>query len=244
MKKKEVINDKIHKNNKPVNSRKETAIILLSGGMDSAVSLGVLLQKYEAAVLHLNYGQRTQEKELECCHKLCDYYGIKQRLIVDTSYFEQIGGSALTDRNMPVPRADLNSKDIPCTYVPFRNAHILSLATSWAEITGAVKIFIGAVSEDSSGYPDTRPEFYSAFEKVIKTGTKTGKIKIETPVIKLSKTEIVKLGIKLGVPLEYTWSCYEARDKSCGICDSCALRLRGFAGAGIKDPVEYAVNIT
>lgn len=229
---------------KRVKSGKDLAVILLSGGMDSAVSLGVLLRKYEAAALHLNYGQRTEAKELECFTRLCDHYGIKRRLIVDVSYLSQIGGSSLTDRGMIVPRADLSSKEVPNTYVPFRNAQILAIATSWAEVIGAKKIFVGAVSEDSSGYPDTRPEFYEAFEKVIKTGTKAGgAIGIETPVIKLTKAQIVRLGLKLKVPFKYTWSCYSSDEKACGVCDSCALRLRGFAGAKSKDPVEYDKSI-
>lgn len=225
-------------------AEKEIAVILLSGGMDSAVSLGVLLEKYEAAALHLNYGQLTENRELECFTSLCDHYGIKRRLIVDVGYLQQIGGSSLTDRKMIVPRANIGSKEVPNTYVPFRNAHILAIATSWAEVIGARKIFIGAVSEDSSGYPDTRPEFYEAFEKVIRTGTKAGgAIKIVTPVIKLSKAEIVRLGNKLKVPFVHTWSCYSGNEKACGVCDSCALRLRGFACAKSKDPIEYAENI-
>lgn len=220
--------------------QKEIAVILLSGGMDSAVSLGVLCRKYEPAALHLNYGQLTEPKEAECFKRLCGHYSVAKRLVVDVSYLRQIGGSSLTDHKISVPRADLNSKEIPNTYVPFRNANILAIATSWAEVIGAKKIFVGAVNEDSSGYPDTRPEFYRAFEKVIKTGTKAGAaIKIKTPVIKLSKADIVRLGIKLKVPLSYTWSCYSASDKACGVCDSCALRLRGFAEAGAKDPIEY-----
>ena len=198
---------------------KELAVILLSGGMDSAVSLGVLLEKYEAAALHLNYGQLTENRELECFTRLCDH-------------------------KMIVPRANIGSKEVPNTYVPFRNAHILAIATSWAEVIGARKIFIGAVSEDSSGYPDTRPEFYEAFEKVIRTGTKAGgAIRIVTPVIKLSKAEIVRFGNKLKVPFIHTWSCYSGNEKACGVCDSCALRLRGFACAKAKDPIEYAENI-
>lgn len=236
----------IKKNNAAAERRakKETAVILLSGGMDSAVSLGVLCRKYEPAALHLNYGQLTEPKEGECFNRLCDHYGVTKRLVVDVGYLRQIGGSSLTDHKMTVPRADLNSKEVPNTYVPFRNANILAIATSWAEVIGAKKIFIGAVSEDSSGYPDTRPEFYRAFEKAIKTGTKAGgAIKIKTPVIKLSKADIVRLGIKLKVPLIHTWSCYTDNDKACGVCDSCALRLRGFAAAGAKDPVEYRETV-
>ncbi len=225
-------------------TKKDTAVVLLSGGMDSAAALGVLAQKYQPAALHLNYGQRTEAKELDCFVRLCDHYGIKQRLIVDVSYLEQIGGSSLTDHKMIVPKANLDSNEVPNTYVPFRNAHILCIATSWAEVIGAKRIFIGAVSEDSSGYPDTRPEFYEAFEKVIKTGTRAGgAIKIETPVIDLSKAEIVKLGLKLKVPFKYTWSCYVGNEKACGVCDSCALRLRGFARAGAKDPIEYEQTV-
>lgn len=234
-------------------AKKETAVVLLSGGMDSAVAAAVAAKKYRLACLHLNYGQRTETRELECFYKLCHHYGVSERLIVDVTHLSQIGGSSLTDHHVDVPNADeyalkkggkQRASSIPNTYVPFRNAHILAIAVSWAEVIGATRIFVGAVAEDSSGYPDTRREFYDAFEKVIKTGTKPEtKIKIETPVIEMKKSEIVALGASLAVPFELTWSCYRENEKACGVCESCVLRLRGFNGAGVKDPIKYDTSI-
>lgn len=228
------------------NDRRPAAIVLVSGGMDSLVTLAVAAKDYRPYCLHLNYGQRTQMKELDCFTAICDHYGVKvpERMVVDISYLSQIGGSSLTDHSLSVPKAVLDSGEIPNTYVPFRNAHILSIAVSWAEVIGAEKIFIGAVSEDSSGYPDTRREFYDAFEKVIRQGTRPEtKIAIETPVIKMKKSQIVKLGAELSVPFEKTWSCYSENEVACGTCDSCALRLRGFASAKVHDPLPYARSI-
>jgi 7-cyano-7-deazaguanine synthase len=216
------------------------AVVLVSGGMDSCVTAAIAQQNYDMAFLHLNYGQRTEERELKAFNDIADYYKVETRLIVSTEHLKSIGGSSLTDMSMDVQRADLNRTDIPTSYVPFRNANILSIAVSWAEVIGAVKIFIGAVEEDSSGYPDCRREFYDAFNKVIDLGTKPStKINIETPIIHLSKSDIVKMGVKLQAPFHLTWSCYQSDDKACGICDSCALRLRGFKKAGIEDPIEY-----
>ena len=225
---------------------KPAAIVLVSGGMDSLVTLAMAAGDYKPYCLHLNYGQRTQIKELDCFSSICDHYGVKvsERMVVDISYLAQIGGSSLTDHRISVPEAVLDSKEIPNTYVPFRNAHILSIAVSWGEVIGAEKIFIGAVSEDSSGYPDTRREFYDAFEKVIKQGTRPEtKLTIETPVIKMKKSQIVRLGAELKAPFEKTWSCYTENDIACGVCDSCALRLRGFAAAKVHDPLPYAKSI-
>jgi 7-cyano-7-deazaguanine synthase len=220
---------------------KNLAVILLSGGMDSAFCLAKAIEMgFEPAALHLNYKQRTEERELKAYTDLCDYYNISKRLVVDINYLSQIGGSSLTDKNIEVAAANLDSKEAPSSYVPFRNANILAIAVSWAEVIGAKAIFIGAVEEDSSGYPDTRKVFFDAFEKVIETGTKEGSgIKIYTPVLNIGKDEIVKEGFALGLPFHYTWSCYKSSDKACGECDSCGLRLRAFKKAGYEDPIEY-----
>jgi 7-cyano-7-deazaguanine synthase len=216
-------------------------IVLLSGGMDSATCLAIANKECEdLACLHLNYGQRTQEKELKSFNLLCEYYKISKKLIVDVSYLSEIGGSSLTDYSIEVDKINLYSTDIPTTYVPFRNANILAISTSWAEVLNFNRIYIGAVEEDSAGYPDCRIEFYKAFEKVIELGTKPEtKIEIITPLINLKKDNIVLEGIKLKVPFELTWSCYKNNDKACGKCDSCFRRLRGFKIAGIKDPIDY-----
>ena len=218
------------------------AIVLVSGGMDSCVTAAIAwLEHSEIAFLHVSYGQRTENRERKAFNDIADFYGVEQRLEVSIEYLAQIGGSSLTDRSIEVADADLGSKEIPTSYVPFRNANILAIATSWAEVIGAGAIYIGAVAEDSSGYPDCRREFFDAFERTIETGTKPGTtIAIRTPIIDLSKGEIVKKGIELGAPLELSWSCYRNEDKACGTCDSCALRLRGFAQAGVTDPIEYS----
>ncbi|MBK7705742.1 MAG: 7-cyano-7-deazaguanine synthase QueC [Acidobacteria bacterium] len=218
------------------------AIVLVSGGMDSCVTAAIAwLEHSEIAFLHVSYGQRTENRERKAFNDIADFYGVEQRLEVSIEYLAQIGGSSLTDRSIEIAEADLGSKEIPMSYVPFRNANILAIATSWAEVIGAGAIYIGAVAEDSSGYPDCRREFFDAFEKTIETGTKPGTtIAIRTPIIDLSKGEIVKKGIELGAPLELSWSCYRNEDKACGTCDSCALRLRGFAQAGVTDPIEYS----
>lgn len=219
---------------------KSKAVVLVSGGMDSCVTAAIANQNYQMAFLHLNYGQRTERRELQAFNDIANFYKIQNRLVVDVGFLKQIGGSSLTDANIEVSRANLESKDIPTSYVPFRNANILSIATSYAEMIGAVKIFIGAVEEDSSGYPDCRNDFFSAFNKVIELGTKPEtKIEIDTPIIHLKKSEIIKKGIKLNAPLDKTWSCYQNENLACGICDSCALRLKGFQLAGIDDPIAY-----
>lgn len=220
----------------------DLAVVLVSGGMDSALTAAIANLKYNMAFLHVNYGQRTEKRELKAFNEIARYYGIKKKLIVNIGYLKDIGGSALTDKKISVKKANLksNRKEIPQTYVPFRNANILSIAVSWAEILKAHKIFIGAVEEDSSGYPDCRKGFFSAFNKMIAEGTKPGSgIKIETPLINLSKEEIVKRSVKLKSPLHLTWSCYKNEKIACGECESCALRLRGFELAGIKDPIHY-----
>ncbi|HVO73164.1 MAG TPA: 7-cyano-7-deazaguanine synthase QueC [Ignavibacteriaceae bacterium] len=216
------------------------AVVALSGGMDSCVTAAIASEQYKLAFFHANYGQRTEGRELRAFHELADFYNVSEKLIVDFKYFSKIGGSSLTDSKIEVTKADLNNKNIPSSYVPFRNANILSACVSWAEVLKAEAVFIGAVYEDSSGYPDCRPEFFQAFEKMIEAGTKPGtKIKIITPVIHMSKTEIVKKGLELNAPFRLTWSCYQNEDSACGVCDSCALRLRGFREAGIDDPISY-----
>ena len=200
--------------------------------------------QYDPAFLHLNYGQRTEKRELKAFNDIADYYNVSQRLVVNTEFLSQIGGSSLTDADIEVTKADLDYKGIPTSYVPFRNANILSIATSWAEVIDAKRIFIGAVEEDSSGYPDCREIFYNAFNDVIKLGTKPEtEIRIEIPIIHLKKHEIVKKGAELSAPFELSWSCYKNEDKACGECDSCALRLKGFQLAGIVDPIEYITKL-
>ena len=260
--------------------KRQTAIVLVSGGMDSALTAAYAFKKYELAFLHLNYGQLTQKRELKSFNNLANHYNVKHRLIVDIRYLKQIGGSSLTDRNIKVSKTTLSSKSsvilspprrtknltspvilseakdlispviarsaaakqsqIPTSYVPFRNANILSIAVSWAEVLNASRIFIGAVEEDSSGYPDCRKTFYDAFNEVIKYGTKLGsKLKIETPIITYSKKQIVQKAVRMKVPLHLTWSCYKSNTLACGECDSCALRQRGFQNAGYPDPIRY-----
>jgi 7-cyano-7-deazaguanine synthase len=218
------------------------AIAAVSGGMDSCVTAAIADQSFRLAFVHINYGQKTEKRELKAFNDIADFYNVDKRLIVDLTHLAYIGGSSLTDKNISVSKADLLSKEIPTSYVPFRNANILSVCTSWAEVLGAEKIFIGAVYEDSSGYPDCRPEFFKSFEKMIDTGTKPEtNIKIETPVIHFTKSEIIKKGLELKAPLHLTWSCYQNEDEACGVCDSCALRLRGFQHLGIDDPISYKV---
>lgn len=221
-----------------------SAIVLLSGGMDSCVTASIAREENDdLAFLHISYGQRTQARERQAFNDIADHYGVEQRLDVSIEHLAKIGGSSLTDAAIEVTEADLTSQAIPTSYVPFRNANMLSIAVSWAEVIGAGAIYIGAVAEDSSGYPDCRPEFYDAFQRVIETGTRPEtRIEIRTPIIQLSKSEIVRKGVALSAPLHLTWSCYRSEDVACGACDSCALRLRGFATAGIADPIPYATS--
>ncbi len=215
------------------------AVILVSGGMDSCVTAAIAKEDgHELCFLHLNYGQRTEKRELMAFHNIADFYDVKDRLVVDMSHLAQIGGSCLTDHIIDVPTADLDNEEIPISYVPFRNANILSAATSWAEVLGAKALYIGAVEEDSSVYPDCRRSFYDSFERTIDEGTKPDtQIKIITPLIKLSKKEIILEGHALHAPINLSWSCYERENIPCGECDSCALRARGFAQAGMTDPI-------
>ena len=239
------------------NSDSRKAVVLLSGGMDSCVCTAIACQRHGAnnvALLHAGYGQRTEARERQAFESIADFYGIAQRLRVKLDHFRAIGGSALTDSTIPVPENKLNQTSdnasdhggsIPVTYVPFRNAHFLSVAVSWAESIGAEAIYIGAVAEDSSGYPDCRPEYYRVFQELIRVGTRPEThIDIVTPVIKLKKSEIIRQGIALGAPLHLTWSCYQGQAVACGVCDSCLLRLRAFAEAGVPDPIPYRQTVS
>jgi 7-cyano-7-deazaguanine synthase len=217
------------------------AVVLLSGGMDSCVCAALAARDCHAAAVHVSYGQRTEGRERRAFTAICDHLGIADRLLVRNQALSAIGGSALTDPGIQVPEAHEIGHEIPVTYVPFRNAHFLSVAVSWAEVRGAAKVYIGAVEQDSSGYPDCRPAYYEAFNQVVKLGTKDGRIEIVTPLIQLRKAEIVRLGLELGAPLDLTWSCYSGEDRACGRCDSCVLRLRAFREAGSVDPIPYAV---
>jgi 7-cyano-7-deazaguanine synthase len=221
------------------NASKSRAVVLLSGGMDSCVCAALAARDYDAAAVHVSYGQRTEEREQRSFLAVCERLGIRDKLLIRNEALRAIGGSALTDDAIAVPQADSLSHGIPVTYVPFRNAHFLAVAVSWAEVLGAKKVYIGAVEPDSSGYPDCRPAYYEAFNRVVKTGTREGEIEIVTPLIAMRKTEIVRLGLELGAPFDLTWSCYSREDQACGVCDSCSLRLRAFAAAGVKDPIAY-----
>jgi len=224
---------------------KPKAVVLLSGGMDSCVTAAIASQTHQLALLHASYGQRTETRERRAFDEIADFYGVHERLVVRFDTFRQIGGSALTHASVAVPESGealVKNAAIPVTYVPFRNAHFLSAAVSWAEVIGASAIFIGAVAEDSSGYPDCRPEYYRAFENLVREGTRPEtQIEIVTPVITMRKREIVKRGLELGAPLERTWSCYQSEGEACGVCDSCRLRLKGFEEAGAADRIFYRV---
>lgn len=229
-------------------SGKQKAVVLLSGGMDSCVTAAIARETHSLALLHASYGQRTERRERQAFDAIADFYAVTQRLAIRFDHLAQIGGSALTDARVAVPEADpaapVSADGIPVTYVPFRNAHFLSVAVSWAEVIGATSIFVGAVAEDSSGYPDCRPEYYRVFEELARVGTRPEThIEIVTPVIGMLKSEIVRRGIELKAPLGLTWSCYQYEDAACGVCDSCRLRLRAFAEAGETDRIPYRVQI-
>jgi 7-cyano-7-deazaguanine synthase len=237
--------DSVYQDSAELNGKQpELAVCLVSGGMDSCVTAAIAHRDvFELAFLHISYGQRTEARERQAFEALAEQYGVERRLIVSLAHLAQIGGSSLTDTGIDIAPANLQSPSIPSSYVPFRNANLLSVATSWAEVLGAQYIYIGAVAEDSSGYPDCRPEFYEAFQKTIALGTKPSTtIEIRTPVIDMKKSEIVRLGQELKAPLELTWSCYARSDKACGQCDSCALRLRAFHVAGFSDPIPYLLD--
>lgn len=223
-------------------SNPSKAIVLLSGGMDSLLCLAEAVKTgAEVSVLHMNYGQRTSQKERWCFDKIADHYQIPltRRKVIDVGFLRQIGGSSLTDDSIQVKTFDGDSDQIPSSYVPFRNSIILSLAVSWAEVLGAGQLYIGANFEDSPGYPDCRPAYYDAFNKVVELGTKDGNIKVETPVLRLRKSQIVARGLEVQAPFELSWSCYADSQFACGVCDSCALRLRGFKENGSVDPIPY-----
>lgn len=228
------------------------AVVLLSGGMDSCVCAAVARERHgtgNIALLHVGYGQRTERRERRAFEDIAEFYGVREQLIVQLDHFRAIGGSALTDTKIAVPENELGAKaphgnSIPVTYVPFRNAHFLSVAVSWGEAIGAGAIYIGAVAEDSSGYPDCRPEYYRVFQELIRVGTRPEtQIEMVTPVITLKKSEIIRKGIELGAPLHLTWSCYQSQEAACGVCDSCLLRLRAFAEAGVPDPIPYRQSV-
>ena len=220
------------------------AVVLLSGGMDSCVCAALAARDHQAAAVHVSYGQRTEQRERRAFENICDRLQIRDRLLVRNEALRAIGGSALTDSSIAVPEAqpiDASTPvNIPVTYVPFRNAHFLAVAVSWAEVLGAEEVYIGAVEPDSSGYPDCRPEYYRAFNQVVKTGTREVTIRVVTPLIAMHKAEIVTLGLELGAPFDLTWSCYQREDRACGVCDSCLLRLRAFREVGAEDPIPYA----
>ena len=216
------------------------AVVCVSGGMDSAVTAALAAREHRLAFLHANYGQRTEAKELACFHALGDHFAVDRRLVVDFPGLRQVGGSSLTDPSLPLREGEPVRGVVPSSYVPFRNAHLLAAAVSWGEVIGARAVFVGAVWEDSSGYPDCRPEFFRAFEEAVRLGTRPEtSLRIVAPVISMSKAEIVRQGLALGVPFAETWSCYQAEETACGACESCRLRLRGFERAGATDPIPY-----
>ena len=218
--------------------------MLLSGGMDSCVCAALAARDTQAAAMHISYGQRTEDRERQAFSRICDRLSIEKRLVLRNEVLRAVGGSALTDPSIQVPETEgeIGSHGIPVTYVPFRNAHFLAAAVSWAEVLDATRVYIGAVEQDSSGYPDCRPAYYKAFNTVIQAGTREGKIEIVTPLIAMRKAEIVRLGLELGAPFDLTWSCYSREDRACGVCESCVLRLRAFAAAGSPDPIPYEVR--
>jgi len=237
-----IVEPEVEENSSFILHPSSLAVCLVSGGMDSCVTAAIAhRENEELAFLHVSYGQRTARREQRAFEELAGYFQVAKRMVASIDYLNKIGGSSLTDAEIMVTEADLGSQEIPTSYVPFRNAHLLSIAASWAEVINARRIYIGAVSEDSSGYPDCRPEFYQAFQRAIDVGTKPEtQIEIITPVIHMRKSEIVNRGLELGAPLGLTWSCYSSEDKACGRCDSCALRLRAFSQAGVADPIGYA----
>jgi 7-cyano-7-deazaguanine synthase len=224
-------------------AEKPVAVVLLSGGMDSCVTAAVAAENHRLALLHSSYGQLTEAREKRAFEEIAAYFHAPFRLMIEQRYLGRIGGSALTDPFIPVPQppaAGGAPGEIPATYVPFRNAHFLAAAVSWAEALGAHRVYIGAVEQDSSGYPDCRPAYYRAFNDVVRLGVRpTARIEICAPLIEMSKAEIIRRGIALGAPLHLTWSCYQSSDVACGVCDSCLLRLRAFAQAGAADPIPY-----
>jgi len=224
-------------------SSRSVAVVLASGGMDSCTLVGLAAREHEVAMLHASYGQRTAARELRSFHAIADFYSVptERRLNVSLAHLAAVGGSCLTDRAMPVPEGQFDREGIPTSYVPFRNANLLSIATSWGEVLGARRIFFGAMEEDSSGYPDCREVFIEAFNRLIQAGVRPEtRLAVVAPLLHLTKAEVVRLGTRLGSPFHLTWSCYQSEDVACGRCDSCLLRLRGFREAGVEDPIPYA----
>lgn len=228
------------------------AVVLVSGGMDSCVTAALAAQEHRLAFLHASYGQRTERREQIAFADIADFYGVAERLLIRLDHLRAIGGSSLTDPRIPVAAANLDNpaarragSAIPASYVPFRNAHFLAAAVSWGEVIGARRVFIGAVWGDSSGYPDCRPEYYRVFNELVRVGTRPEtQLEVVTPLVRLPKEAIVRRGIELGAPLHLTWSCYQSEEEACGVCESCALRLRAFARAGVEDPIAYKVKVS
>ncbi|MCH7819708.1 MAG: 7-cyano-7-deazaguanine synthase QueC [Candidatus Marinimicrobia bacterium] len=222
------------------NQNKSLAVVAVSGGLDSAVATAIAAEKHELALMHISYGNKTQKRELEAFHAIADFYNLDKRFVADIDHLRKIGSSSLTDRNIPVEDYDPNIQGIPPTYVPFRNANILSIAVSWGEAIGAGLIYVGMMEEDSAGYPDCTEDFINAFNNMIKVGTRPEtNIELIAPLIHMTKGEVIKNGLELGAPLELTWSCYRNEEKACGKCESCVLRLRGYKELGIEDPIKY-----
>ena len=221
-------------------SDRKIAVCLVSGGLDSCVAAAMAVREFEPAFLHVNYGQRTERRELRSFNDIADFYNVTRRFIADINYLKQIGGSALTDESLEVPENSLGQPGIPITYVPFRNTHIIAVAVSWAEVIGARRIYIGATEADSSGYPDCRKVYYEAFNRLIIEGTRPETaVRVVTPLIDMNKASVVEKGMELGAPLHLTWSCYREQEVACGRCESCLLRLKGFREAGSDDPISY-----
>ncbi len=221
--------------------KRPLAVCLVSGGLDSCVAAAIASEQCRLAFLHVNYGQRTEKREEKAFKKIAEFYDVTHLLNVSIEYLRKIGGSALTDHSIDVPKEALSGQGIPITYVPFRNTHLLAIAVSWGEVLGARYIYIGATEVDSSGYPDCRESYFKAFNKVIEEGTRPEtKMEVVAPLVHMNKAEVVRTGVRLGAPLHLTWSCYENEDVACGKCDSCLLRLKGFREAGVVDPIPYA----
>ena len=217
------------------------AVVLLSGGMDSCVAAALAHRSFALALLHVSYGQRTEERERRAFFDIARHYGVDRTLVARLDHLGAIGGSALTDPRRDAVETRRPGSSVPDTYVPFRNTHLLAMAVSWAEVLGATCVFIGAVQEDGSGYPDCREEYYEAFNRLLRVGTRPEtRLEVKTPLLHLSKEEIVREGLRLGAPFHLTWSCYTGQSTACGRCESCLLRLKGFRGAGASDPIPYA----
>jgi len=226
---------------RPATGDRPIAVVLVSGGMDSCVTAAMARLSCDPAFLHVSYGQRTEERERRAFFDITRHYGVERTLVTRLDHLGAVGGSALTDPSRDAVRARREDSSIPDTYVPFRNTHLLAMAVSWAEVLGARYVYIGAVQEDGSGYPDCREEYYAAFNRLVRLGTRPETVlEVRTPLIHLGKDEIVREGLRLGAPLHLTWSCYTGMQVACGRCESCLLRLKGFRAAGARDPIPYA----